>query len=182
MVSPCTHWRWCFLRDQAGKLADGVGGDLVNRSVAILTIRNALEELERAAVWLDGFAEATGIAADATSKLQVAMDEVLSNIINHGFSGAARGQHEIGLDVRRLQDRVELEISDDGPEFDPTRAEPQAPRDDSSELRVGGAGLNFVRSLVDDLRYQRNAGLNCLLLTKRLPAAAARDQGRDGDS
>ncbi len=153
----------------------------MDRSKASLTIRNAPDELERAAVWLDGFAESAAVAADVASKLQVAMDEVLSNVINHGFSGGALGQHEIGLDVRRLADRVELEISDDGPEFDPTQAGLGAAGDDAGGLRVGGAGLKFVRALLDDVRYQRNAGLNCLLLTKRLPAADRMGEGRDGN-
>jgi serine/threonine-protein kinase RsbW len=153
----------------------------VNRSRSSLTISNALDELERAAVWLDGFAEAASIAPRVTSKLQVAMDEVLSNVIHHGFSGAAVGRHDIGLDVRLLPGRVELEISDDGPEFDPTRAHIAPAAAPSAGRRVGGAGLLFVRALVDDLRYQRNAGLNCLVLTKRLGGADTAEGGRDGD-
>jgi serine/threonine-protein kinase RsbW len=153
----------------------------VNRYTSSLTIANALDELERAAVWLDGFAVAASISPYVASKLQVAMDEVLSNVIHHGFSGAAVGRHDIGLDVRLLSDRVELEISDDGPEFDPTRAEAAPAADSAAEPRVGGAGLLFVRALVDDLRYQRNAGLNCLVLTKRLPVAGIVNGGLDGD-
>jgi serine/threonine-protein kinase RsbW len=153
----------------------------VNRYNSNLTITNAPNELERAAVWLDGFAEAASLAAGVTSKLQVAMDEVLSNVIHHGFAGAAMGRHEIGLDARLLSDRVELEISDDGPEFDPTRAGVAPAADPAAEPRIGGAGLLFVRALVDDLRYQRNAGLNCLILTKRLATADTAGGGHDGD-
>ncbi len=153
----------------------------MNRYRSSLTITNALDELERAAVWLDGFAEAASITPIVTSKLQVAMDEVLSNVIHHGFAGAAVGRHDVGLDVRLLPDRVELEISDDGPEFDPTRAIAAPAADPSTGRRFGGAGLLFVRALVDDLRYQRNAGLNCLVLTKRLAVANTAGGGRDGD-
>jgi anti-sigma regulatory factor (Ser/Thr protein kinase) len=147
-----------------------------------LTIRNTLADVERAAAWLHAFAQNALIPPNVTSELQVVLDEVLTNIMNHGLSGAAAGEREIRLVVRRLQGGVQLETSDDGPAFDPTRAKALSMRNRIAKRRVGGVGLLFVRALVDDLRYERIGGRNQLIMTKRLPAAGDPNGGCDGNS
>jgi serine/threonine-protein kinase RsbW len=164
------------------RLAAALAGEDVSRRITSLTIRNTLAEVERAAIWLHDFAENALIRPNVTSELQVVLDELLSNIMNHGLSGAAAGEREIRLQVRRLDDCVQLKTSDDGPTFDPTRSQPLPVRDRIAARRAGGVGLLFVRALVDDLHYERVGGRNRLIVTKRLPATGTRNGGCDGNS
>ena len=132
-----------------------------------LTIVNARPEFERAAVWLSGFTTSAGLSHDVSSRLLVVLDEVLSNVVNHGLAGAMEGEREIRLAVRLRPETVELDVVDDGPAFDPTTV---APATLAADRRVGGAGLLFVRALMDEVRFIRHEDRNCLTLRKRLAA------------
>jgi anti-sigma regulatory factor (Ser/Thr protein kinase) len=133
-----------------------------------LTIVNARSEVERAAVWLGNFCAQAALPEDLTARLQVALDEVLSNIVNHALAGTPEGHRKIRLQVRLYTSNLELEVTDDGPFFDPTgqRPVPQATR--AAEHREGGVGLLFVRTLVDEIRFVRDGEINRLTLCKRL--------------
>jgi serine/threonine-protein kinase RsbW len=134
-----------------------------------LTVVNARPEFERAATWLGNFAAGVGLPDDLSSRLLVALDEVLSNVVNHALAGAMEGEREIRLTVRLRTDTVELDVVDDGPAFDPTTvASPTL----AADRRVGGAGLLFVRALMDEVRFTRQGDRNCLTVCKRLAATA----------
>ena len=131
---------------------------------------NARTEFERASAWLGRFAARAGLSEEVASRLQIALDEVLSNVILHGLAGAPEGQREIGLAVRIEAGQVALEVTDDGPAFDPTRAAPALPAGGVGERREGGLGLLFVRTLMDEVRFTRRGERNCTTLCKRLAA------------
>jgi serine/threonine-protein kinase RsbW len=133
-----------------------------------LTVVNARPEYERAATWLNNFAAGAGLSVDLSSRLLVVLDEVLSNVINHALAGEVEGEREIRLCVRLRSETVELEVVDDGPAFDPGAF---ASGTTMAERRLGGAGLLFVRALMDEVRFTRQGDRNCLTLCKRLDAA-----------
>jgi serine/threonine-protein kinase RsbW len=139
---------------------------------ATLTVVNGLPELGRAAAWLETVADAGGLPRAVTAKLQIALDEVLSNIITHGLADARAGSREIGLGVRVGGGQVELRVIDDGPAFDPAAAMDGAAGTRIAERREGGVGLLFVRALMDEVRVSRHDGRNHLVLYKRLAPPA----------
>jgi serine/threonine-protein kinase RsbW len=141
-------------------------GSVVEQESA-LTVVNARAEFGRAATWLHDFIQGVGLPDDLNSRLLVVLDEVLSNVVTHGLVGAAEGKREIRLRIRLRPETVELEVIDDGPAFDPTAF---TPRTGAVERRLGGAGLLFVRALMDEVRFIRQADRNCLTLRKRLAA------------
>ena len=138
---------------------------------ATLEVVSALPEIERAAAWLDAFAADADVPGEVTAKLHVALDEVLSNVINH----AGRHGGPILLHLRRCGQDIELRVVDDGLPFDPRRFEPVPLGVRVAERRVGGAGLLFIRTLMDDIDYTRRDGRNSLVLRKRLPPALQKE-------
>jgi serine/threonine-protein kinase RsbW len=136
-----------------------------------LTLVNAGAEVARAAAWLESFAGRAGLPSDITSKLQVALDETLSNVFTHALADAAEGARQVGLGLRRLIGRVELEVTDDGPEFDPTRALVDSAATRITERRPGGVGLLFVKCLIDEMHFIRQDGHNRLIMAVHLPTA-----------
>jgi serine/threonine-protein kinase RsbW len=142
--------------------------DPVNDCESVLTIVNARIEFERASAWLGDFCARTGLSSDVTGKLQVALDEVLSNIMAHAMADAPEGERDIGLCLRVRTGTLELEVSDDGPEFDPTRVAPVPKAIRVARRQEGGVGLLFVRTLMDEVRFTRHGGRNRLVLYKRL--------------
>jgi serine/threonine-protein kinase RsbW len=141
---------------------------VIERASTLIVV-NARPEFERAAIWLGDFATGAGLPDDLSSRLLVALDEVLSNVVHHGLAGAMEGEREIRLCVRLRPGTVELDVVDDGPAFDPTAASPVTL---AADRRMGGAGLLFVRALMDEVRFTRQGDRNCLTLCKRLAATA----------
>ena len=139
---------------------------------AALSIRNAWPEVERAAIWLEGFAVRTGVPADASAKLMVVLDEAMSNVMRHALPGVPAGGREILVKVRRLAGSVELEVIDDGAAFDPTRPAVLQRAKRIADRQEGDVGLLFIRTLMDDVRYVRQDGRNHFTMCKRLAIAA----------
>ncbi len=154
-------------------VAQPAGRKQVTERETSLRIDCAIIEIERVSIWLEEFAASAGVSPAMTSEVLVAIDEVLSNIILHGPRAGAAGSGTIQLDLRIGSQGIELTVTDDGQAFDPTTAAPVRVRRSPGKNRLGGVGLLFVRSLMDEIRYSRLNGCNRLVLCKRLPAAAS---------
>ena len=100
--------------------------------------------------------------------LNVALDEVLNNIISYGYEDA--GHHDISVRLELRGGNVEVVVEDDGKPFDPLAV--PAPDLTIRRRADGGVGLHFVRTLTDGMTYARRDGINQLRLTKRLPSPA----------
>jgi anti-sigma regulatory factor (Ser/Thr protein kinase) len=136
-----------------------------------LNVVNARAELARALDWLERFAARAALPPAVTTKLHVALDETLSNVLTHALAGAAEGTRQVALALRRAGRRVELEMIDDGPAFDPTRALVGSAATRITERRAGGVGLLFVKTVMDDIVFRRQDGHNRLIMVVRLAAA-----------
>jgi serine/threonine-protein kinase RsbW len=153
-------------------VARPVGWKQVTERETSLRIDCAIVEIERVSIWLEEFAASAGVSPAMTSAVLVAIDEVLSNIIHHGPRVGAGCPGTIQLDLRIGPQRLELTVTDDGQAFDPTTAAPVRVRRSPGKHRLGGVGLLFVRSLMDEIRYSRLNGSNRLVLCKYLKAAS----------
>lgn len=144
----------------------GVGDEQVS-----LRIANDLAELTRVAERVDDFCAAHNVPADCAFKLNVALEELLTNTMSYGFDDTLR--HEIAITVARAGDEIVAEISDDARPFDPLTA--PAPDLDSTieERRVGGLGVHLVKTLMDKVVYAYRDGRNRVTLRKRIASDPA---------
>lgn len=133
-----------------------------------LLVRASTEGLRLAAEALDGFASAGGIPLEALRSVQVALDEVLSNTVHHGYRNQGDGRIEIGF---RLDDGIlEVTIQDDAPAFDPLAAPVPDTTSGLADRPAGGLGLLLTRRLMDEVEYERSEGRNRMILRKRTGA------------
>ena len=106
-------------------------------------------------------------AGDAVwQALRLAVDEACSNVIAHGYRGAAG---TIRLAVAVADGRAVVTVTDEAPPFDPALVPPPDLDAPWAERRAGGLGWHLIRSVVDEVRH-RPAGArgNVLTLVKRL--------------
>jgi anti-sigma regulatory factor (Ser/Thr protein kinase) len=97
-----------------------------------------------------------------------AVDEAVSNIMRHSYSG--RLDRPIEVSCRSLRRRsngrggqgVEFLLFDRGPAVDSTKL-PGRPLD---EVKCGGLGLHFIRDSMDSVEYKRTGKMNRLRLIK----------------
>lgn len=130
------------------------------------TIVNLPSEVARVADLLDRLGVEHQIAPDVLADLQVALDEVLTNIISYAYKDKA--EHEIRIRFQVSDDMLEAVIEDDGVPFDPLTAPAPDLRAPLHERGVGGVGLHFIRNLMSEVTYDRVGERNRLVLRKRL--------------
>lgn len=121
---------------------------------------NQLEQIPAA---VEEFAERDNWPPDLVFKLNLVLEELGVNIVN--YSGAT-GDIEISL--ASDANMVRVEIADNGRPFNPLdeldTPDISAPL---GERPVGGLGVHLVRSMMDELSYSREDGMNRLAMTKR---------------
>ncbi|HYN40922.1 MAG TPA: ATP-binding protein [Thermoanaerobaculia bacterium] len=113
------------------------------------------------------FCEATGAPEPVVHDLSLALQEMLDNVIEHGYRGRLRGVILVEASFEPGSEIV-VNVRDRGPAFDPACAPPPDSTATLETARVGGLGLHLVRNLVDTLRHERRGGENRLVLARRL--------------
>ncbi len=128
-----------------------------------LKIRPALDELQQITAAVEDLAMKEQWSPDLEFKVNLVLDELGVNIVNYGGEVSV-----IEVSLSSEEESITIEITDDGRPFDPLNdaVEPDtsAPID---ERPIGGLGLFFVRTMMDEMHYRREQGKNHLALAKR---------------
>ncbi|MDR3386334.1 MAG: ATP-binding protein [Rudaea sp.] len=103
-----------------------------------------------------------GVPESALRAMQVALDELLTNVVMHAQQTAG----PIELELVRTANSLDATISYIAAEFDPTSTQ-AADVTTVAASRIGGLGIQLVRSLMDDFRHEYVDGHNVLRLSKR---------------
>ena len=129
-----------------------------------LSLHSEPAELGRLVAFAEAFALRHALPAPERVRLLIMLEELFTNSVEHGYDGpTSRGRIEVALACDAAH--FTIEFSDDGRPFDPLAAE-LADFVKPAAGRIGGFGLRIVRSLADEVRYAREAGRNCLVLTR----------------
>lgn len=127
-----------------------------------LTVVNKLPDIRLAAGAVETFGRGHGLPERLTARLGLALDEVLTNLVSYGFPDG--GRHEIAIHLRLAEGRLTMSVTDDGIAFDPL----DLPAPDLGlaveDRPIGGLGIHFVRTVMDEVRYAREAGRNVLTM------------------
>ena len=144
-------------------------------AVLDLTLRPDLSEMEGLARGLSGFGTEHDLSAALLHNISVCVDELVGNAIRHGFADGEKGS--IRIRVLRDEAAVRVEVSDDGPPFNPLEHEEAADVESTlSERRVGRLGILLVRELSDEMSYRHSGGRNVVSLIHFLDAENPRNQ------
>jgi len=131
-----------------------------------ITIINQVEQLEELAGILETVSEEWDIPMKISLNLNLVLEELITNIIFYGYDD--KNEHQICIRLYKKDNEIEIQIEDDGKEFNPLLvAEPDI--DESIENRkIGGLGIHFVRKIMDGMNYRRSDDKNILTLTKNI--------------
>jgi serine/threonine-protein kinase RsbW len=120
---------------------------------------SSLEPARRAVL---DFVAGHGLSERAVYRLELVLEETLTNVIRHAFPTG--GEHRIDVALRVDADSVTLHLEDDGVAFDPVQATPRAPAKSIDESEPGGLGLVLTRKAARAWHYERVRGGNRLTL------------------
>jgi anti-anti-sigma factor len=121
-----------------------------------LAIRNELSDLKRVNEEVTRFLHPHGVAPRATYAVNLAIDELVTNVIRYAY--VDDDPHTIGFQLALDDDQIVMQINDDGRPFDP-RTGPALDLH-ADERQVGGLGLILVLDMVDSLKYRRTGEQN----------------------
>jgi anti-sigma regulatory factor (Ser/Thr protein kinase) len=120
-----------------------------------LTVAGTLGSLGAIAKYVMAVAAATGLDKKTSYNLRLAVDEIATNIIIHGYEEAGR---EGVLDLQAFVDEQTLTISikDTGVPYDPNqRLTPDDLDQPLEQRKIGGLGVYIAIQGVDKFIYER---------------------------
>jgi serine phosphatase RsbU (regulator of sigma subunit)/anti-sigma regulatory factor (Ser/Thr protein kinase) len=139
----------------------------VDAAVIRLSIGNALDDIPHLLDVLAHELQLRRVPASLVHAVETVVDELVANVIRHGFRDD--GRHTIDLEVTVREAAVTLRVSDAGIAFDPfTMPLPDITRP-VEERPIGGLGIYLVRQLATECHYARVEGRNVVTVTVREP-------------
>ncbi len=106
-----------------------------------------------------------GLNEKGIFQIQLAVDEVVSNIILHGYTHQT-GPIHITIWKDKENDTIIIRIQDKGEPFNPLEADKPDLEAPLEERSPGGLGIHFLKTVTDSVHYQFKDGKNILTLIK----------------
>lgn len=142
-----------------------IGSDR-NSPTTALILTNHREEFAKLPAWLEQISTKLAWSQELLMQLNLVLEEWIVNVVSYAFTDEL--VHEIEMRLWQTDEKIIIEVSDDGTPFDPTeRAAPDLsiPVEDRE---IGGLGIHFIRNTMDEFTYERQNGKNIITLTKNL--------------
>jgi serine/threonine-protein kinase RsbW len=147
---------------------NGIDTDM---QVETLAIAASGEEIRRACEWLTAALRQRHVPDLQVECLELALHEVLANVLAHGGSAARVAPIRVRIEVRENAATGEayVQVSDAGIPFDPTGVPEHPQAKTLAEAPLGGLGLPLIRRCSDWMSYRHDGGRNHLVFGARWP-------------
>lgn len=131
-----------------------------------LNIINEVNQLNRVTQFVDELGGELLLAPDMISKLNLVLEEAVSNIIFYAYPNEK--EKNICIDAEYNSSAIIFTLTDYGIAFDPLKV-PDADTNLSADKRnIGGLGIYLIKQIMDDVKYMRIDNKNILVLKKVL--------------
>ena len=136
---------------------------MINRT---LILKNDLCELNRLKAEVHELGKALNASDDVIGELNLALEEVISNIIFYGYNDSE--EHQINIEICHQNKSLLLTIKDDGLPFNPLEIPAPDLESPFEERDIGGLGIFLVKNVMDELKYKCENNNNVLIMKKYL--------------
>lgn len=133
-----------------------------------LTLPGKIEQVRAACDFVVNAAKAAGFGEDGIFQSELAVDEIFTNIVEHGYEHDSDGKN-IELITEITPDKLIISILDEAPHFNPLQLDTPDPEASLWERERGGWGVYFVRRYMDKIYYKIDNDRNRLVLEKIRP-------------
>ena len=142
----------------------GQGREDVGAEATFRLLNNA-DEMARLDRAVEKFGQEQQWSEQMSYHIKLSLEEVVMNVISYAYED--EGVHEFEVRVKSDSNRVVIDVIDDGRPFDPLHEAAEPDVDAPLEARhIGGLGVFFVKTLMDDVEYRRENDRNRLTMTK----------------
>ena len=129
-------------------------------------LKSDLSELDSLCENLETFGEKFGFSKKLIFEINLALDELFTNIISYGFKDGK--EHIVKMTLTPQNDELCLCIEDDGKPFNPVDFETPDVSCTVEECKIGGLGIHIMKKLMDEICYERCNDKNMLTLKKKI--------------
>jgi len=137
---------------------------MTDKTSLAFELKNSLAELSTLCEKLEGVGEALGLSRRCLFEVNLALDELFTNIISYGFDD--QSEHIIRVCISSDDNLLTVVLEDDGIPFNPVERRSRKVSGELEQCKVGGLGIHLVKNLVDDVAYHRCGEKNVLTLKK----------------
>ena len=136
-------------------------------TVKELTVEAIVENIAPVTAFVDEQLEALNCPFKAKTQIDVAIDELFSNISYYAYRPDT-GPATVRVEVQKDPMAVIITFIDHGVPYDPLAREDPDVTLSAEERAVGGLGIFLVKKTMDDIRYEYRDGQNILTIVKHI--------------
>lgn len=132
-----------------------------------LTVEANVENIPQVTAFVDAELEALRCPMKAQMQIDVAIDELFSNIARYAYQPQT-GSATVRVEVEPEPRAVVITFLDRGRPYDPLKAKEPDITASAEDRPIGGLGIFLVKKTMDDVHYEYRGGQNVLRIKKLL--------------
>ena len=124
-----------------------------------------LANLKQIATDIEAFCEANSVPVKERFAINLAVDEMFTNIVSYGYQMDT--SQTVEIQITSCENCIKIVMSDSAPKFDPIEqvSEPDITAD-LDNRRVGGLGIYFAKKHMDEIFYEYRDSKNVITMYK----------------
>jgi len=139
-----------------------------NESNYIYVAEAQIENIPLVTEFVDKLLEENNCSMKAQMQIDVAIDEIVSNICRYAYKQGQAGKFKLTVDFDEKKEFVSLLFEDRGVAYNPLEKEDPNAHESLEDREIGGLGIFIVKQTMDSMNYENVNGHNVLTLKKRI--------------
>lgn len=123
----------------------------------LLKIPSQTDNLEIIRNFISGIAKKVGFEEEDVNKIELAVDEACTNVIEHAYQHDE--SRDIDIAIKIDYQKFTVVVADRGRSFKMEEVEIPDMKSYLAELRVGGLGIYLMKTLMDEVDYRSKPGV-----------------------
>ncbi len=132
-----------------------------------LSIEATIANIPQVTAFVDEQLEALACPMKAQAQIDIAIDELFSNIANYAYNPET-GPATVRVEVVKDPMAVLITFIDKGVPYDPLKQEDPNTKLPAEERDIGGLGIYMVKKTMDAVTYEYKDGQNILTIKKHI--------------
>ena len=132
-----------------------------------LTLEATLDKIPEVTAFVDSLLEELECPMKAQIQIDVAIDEIFSNIARYAYKGG-KGNATVRVEMEKNPAAVRITFADNGTPYNPLEQDDPDITLSADDRPIGGLGIFVVKKTMDDLQYAYRDGKNILCIRKKI--------------
>ena len=129
-------------------------------------ITNQRDQIDTVRKFFDDYSKENKLTEKTVHDIQMALDELLTNIVNYGYEDT--DEHQIDIHFGVNDDAVKVEIVDDSKPYNILEKDNPDISLSIEDKPIGGLGIFLIKKLMSNVDYYTEEGKNHLVMIKEL--------------